>query len=150
MRESDIERLSPEEFVRLTGVKPEIFRRMAAIIQEDENARRLNGGPKKRLLSIEGRVLMMLEYWREYRTYFHIAQSRGISESQTYKIIRRCEDVLAASGQFRLPGRKALAGERGELILIDATETPVERPKKSSGGGIRERRSATRSRRSLS
>jgi hypothetical protein len=30
-----------------------------------------------------------------------------------------------------------------EVILIDATETPVERPKKNKRGGIQARRSAT-------
>jgi hypothetical protein len=31
---------------------------------------------------------MMLEYWREYRTYFHIAQTHGISESAAYRNIK--------------------------------------------------------------
>jgi len=88
----------------------------------------------------------MLEYWREYRTYFHIAQSRNLSESQAWKIIRRCEDVLVKSGKFALPGRKALCQSdmSYEVIMIDATETPVERPQKNSGDGTRARKSATR------
>jgi hypothetical protein len=34
---------------------------------------------------IEDQLLMMLEYWREYRTYFDIGQARGISESAAYR-----------------------------------------------------------------
>jgi hypothetical protein len=51
---------------------------------------------------------MTLEYLREYRTYFHIAQSWGIYESTAYRIIRRVEDTLMRSGKFRLPGKKKL------------------------------------------
>ena len=36
-------------------------------------------GPKPKI-SIEEQVLVTLEYWREYRTYFHIGTSGQISE----------------------------------------------------------------------
>jgi hypothetical protein len=49
------------------------------------------------------------EYWREYRTYFHIGQAYGISESAAYRNIKWCENTLAKSKSFRLPGRKAVA-----------------------------------------
>jgi hypothetical protein len=35
-------------------------------------------GPKPKL-SIEEQVLVTLEYWREYRTYFHIGTSGQLS-----------------------------------------------------------------------
>jgi Helix-turn-helix of DDE superfamily endonuclease len=54
---------------------------------------------------------MMLEYWREYRTYFHIGQAYGLSESAAYRNIKWCENTLAKSKAFRLPGRKAVAFE---------------------------------------
>jgi len=37
---------------------------------------------------MENRVLMALEYMREYRTYFHIGASYGIAESSAYTISR--------------------------------------------------------------
>ena len=90
--------------------------------------------------------MMTLEYLREYRTYFHIGASYGLSESNAYATIRWVEDTLIKSGAFALPGKKALTREAPEtkVILIDATETPVERPKKSSDGTTRARRSGTR------
>jgi hypothetical protein len=51
---------------------------------------------------------MALEYWREYRTYFHIGQSWGVNESTAYRIIRKIEDVLINSRAFSLPGKKKL------------------------------------------
>lgn len=65
------------------------------------------GRPPK--LSVEDQVLMALEYWREYRTYFDIAKSWGIAESNVSRIIRRVEDVLSQSKAFPLPGKKEVA-----------------------------------------
>ena len=76
---------------------------------------------------------MSLEYIREYRSYFHISQSYGLSESSAYKTVKFVEDTLIKHPDFALPGRKALVkSDVGyEIVLIDATETPIERPKKS-------------------
>ena len=146
MRYDQLKDLSLSEFRRLTGVKRELFDEMVVLIQAEEDLCRLRGGKKTRLYGAADRLLMMLEYWREYRTFFHIGQSRGLSESQTWKIIRRCEDILLASKKFRLPGKKALLnGDMDcEVVLVDATESPVERPKKNSVAIILERKSATR------
>ena len=95
---------------------------------------------------MEDQLLMMPGDWREYRTYFHLGQTYGKSESQAYRIIKWCEDTLAQSEAFRLPGRKAAAASERQfdVILIDATETPIERPKKDSGVMTRARKSGTR------
>ena len=68
---------------------------------------------------------MALEYLREYRTYFHIGKSYGLSEPNAYKGIKWVEDSLAKGGAFSLPGRKALAkgAAEHEAVLMDATET---------------------------
>ena len=47
-------------------------------------------GPKS-TISIRDQVLMLLMYYREYRTFFHAASSYGISESQCWKIITGLE-----------------------------------------------------------
>lgn len=132
-------------FRRLTGVKKATFKEMLDVLEAAAVEKKASGGrPGK--LTVQGQLLMMLEYWREYRTYLHIAQSRGISESTAYKNIRWCEDTLIKSGQFTLPGKKALreSGQNYEVVLVDVTETPIERPKKSRGAAIRVRRSGTR------
>jgi len=76
---------------------------------------------------------MTLEYLREYRTYFHIGQSYEVSESTAYKVVRWVEDTLIKNPSFVLPGRKALlkSDMTYEMLLIDATESPIERPKKN-------------------
>jgi hypothetical protein len=85
---------------------------------------------------------MTLEYLREYRTYFHIALSRGISESSCYRNIVWVENVLIKSKEFSLPGKKSLLkhDNHEDFVLIDVTESPIERPKKSRKDIILERK----------
>ena len=89
------------------------------------------GRPTK--LSRADQLLMTLMYWREYRTEFHIAQSYGVSEATVCRTIHKVEDVLVRSGKFRLPGKKALQPSDTvfEVVLVDVSEQPIERPKKA-------------------
>jgi len=52
---------------------------------------------------------------------------------------------LISSGQFTLPGKKALQPSDTviEIIVVDATEQPIERQKKSSAATTAAKRSAT-------
>lgn len=132
-----------EGFRRLTGVKRGTFEVMVTILRVAEAVLKARGG-KPNKLTIEDRLLMALEYLREYRTYFHISRSYGISESACYRNIRWIEDRLIKDKRFSLPGRKALlkSDMEYELVLIDATETPIERPKKDKSASTQEKRSA--------
>lgn len=132
MKFETVKDLDDEKFRRLTGVKRPTFNKMVDILNESIKNRKVNSGRKKKL-NIENSLLMALEYIREYRTYFHVSQSYGVSESSTYKTVRWVEDTLIKHPDFALPGRKALLKSDMEydVVLIDATETPIERPKKS-------------------
>lgn len=122
-----------EGFRRLTGVKRETFEKMMQILREAEKKHKAKGG-KPNKLSLEDRLLMTLEYLREYRTYFHVGSSYGISESACCRNCRWVEDCLIRSKVFSLPGRKALlkSDHEFQVILIDAAESLIERPKKKS------------------
>ena len=67
----------------------------------------------------------------------------GISEGQASKLIRDVESVLIKSGKFSLPSKRVLyeADNEIEFVIIDATESPIERPKKSKKSTIQGRRS---------
>lgn len=144
MKYENLKLASDKDFRRVTGVKRKTFGVMVLLLKEAELKKKANGGrPNK--LSIEDRLLMTLEYMREYRTYLHIATSYGISESNTFENIRWVENVLIQSKEFRLPGRKALlkSDNEFEVVLIDATESPIERPKKNNENFIQAKRSVT-------
>ena len=144
MSYEQVKDLPPAEFKRYCGVQPETFRKMVeAVSSHLSRKRRVTGRPTK--LAVEDQVLMTLEYWREYRTLFHLATSWGLHESSVWRTIRRVEDILTKSRDFKLPGKKKLqpADHEIEFIVVDVAETPVERPKKSSGRTTAGRRSGT-------
>jgi len=144
-RYAGFEMLAAENFRRKTGVSPRTFDKMIEILREAHMKKKRKGGrPNK--LSIEDMLLMGLEYWREYRTYFHIGHDYGLSESNTYQTIKWVENVLIKDGSFSLPGKKALLSDCAEyeVVLKDVTETPIERPKRGKRSTIRERKNVTR------
>ena len=139
-----LEILRENNFRRLTGVEPKTFEKMVEILRSAQVQKKKRGGrPNK--LSIEDMLLMALEYWREYRTYYHIGVNYGLSESNTYYAVKWVEDTLIKDGTFSLPGKKALLDDATELevILPDATETPIERPKRGRKNTTPERKNAT-------
>jgi len=145
MRYADALDFSNEKFRRLTGVKKKTFQKMTGILDEAHVRKKAKGGRPNRL-TVPEMLLMALEYLREYRTYFHIGVNYGLSESNAYKIITWVENTLVKSGAFALPGKKALTGASPDMgvILVDATESPVQRPKKNRNGITPARRSGTR------
>lgn len=128
MRYETIKHLKDTDFKRLTGVQRETFERMLKVVEQGQ---RDFGRPSK--LKRADQLLMTLMYWREYRTEFHIAQSYGISEATVCRTIQKVENALVHSGKFRLPGKKALQSSDTifEVILVDVSEQPIERPKKA-------------------
>lgn len=124
--------LKNEQFRRLTGVKKGTFEVMLEILEKAETERRSQGGPKPKL-SVADMLLLSLEYLREYRTYFHVGTNYGVSESQAIRIHRWVEKELIKDKRFHLPGRKQLLESdlEFEVVLVDAAESPIERPKKN-------------------
>jgi hypothetical protein len=125
-----IQKLNSQDFKRFTGVHKSTFHLMLKAWQEYHVSQSNAGRPTK--LNRPDQLLVALQYWREYRTYFHIAQDWEISEATVCRIIRRVETALMQSGRFRIPGKKHLVKgfKTPDVILIDVTETPIERPKK--------------------
>lgn len=127
------EELKPELFKRLTGVKPDTFKAMLEECELCHEKKKSKGG-KPNKLSVSTQILLMLEYYREYRSMAHMAFDYEVSEATVSRVIKEIESVLIQSGKFSLPSKKALYEDDGvelQYILIDATECPVERPKKS-------------------
>ena len=145
MRYETIKQLKETDFKRLTGVKHETFQMMLDVL---ENKLADFGRPPK--LNRADQLLMTLMYLREYRTEFHIAQTYGVSESTVSRTIRKVEDVLASSKKLSLPGKKALQPSDTifEFVVLDASEQPIERPKKDKNGITAAKRSVTPKKRS--
>ena len=141
-------RLSDGDFKQVIGVEKETYAAMLEVLREAYAAKHTRRG-RHAALATEDILFMTLKYWRQYVTQKELAFEFGLSESSARDWIVWAEDTLAAGGKFSLPGKKALLKDNDiEVVLVDVTESPVERPKKNSAAGIPARRSATPSRRS--
>jgi Helix-turn-helix of DDE superfamily endonuclease len=131
MTYEQVKNLKATEFKRFCGVHPETFKDMVKVLNAEKILQKKSGRPNK--LSTEEQILITLEYWREYRTYFHIGTSWGINETTALRIIRKVENILINSGLFNLPGKKVVQQESEsiEIVVVDVAEHEIERPKKN-------------------
>ena len=121
-------KLSARKFKRFCGVERKTFRLMVRLVKAQQKFKKKPGCPSK--LVVEDQILIALQYWREYRTYFHISLDWKVSESTVFRLVRKIENILIKSRKFSLPGKKKLldAYLDEDLILIDVMESPIERP----------------------
>jgi len=132
MTYDQLKELTAEEFKRFTGVHRPTFEKMVEALSAQERRKKKSGRPPK--LAVVDQLLVALQYWREYRPYFHIAVSWHLSEAAVCRIVHRVEDILIKVPEFHLPGKQKLreSGPQFEVLVLDATESPVERPQKNS------------------
>lgn len=145
----NIKHLSAPSFRRLSGVEPKTFNLMLKAVKADDLKKTKKRGSNRSRpfkLSFEDQILLTLMYYREYRTMFHIAIEYDISEASVSRTINKIENIISKMKQFQLPGKEKLSGTNHsyEVVIVDATESPIERPKKTSIGTIQAKRKSTR------
>ncbi|HPH99449.1 MAG TPA: hypothetical protein PK772_03910, partial [Chitinophagaceae bacterium] len=64
--------------------------------------------------------------------FFDISNQYGISEMHCWRIVTQTDQLLLQSTLFHLPGKKLLHKTENnfEVIVVDVSEHPIERPKK--------------------
>ena len=141
---NNLQRLSASKFKRLCGVSRETFSEMSEVLRPHLERQGRRGGQNK--LSVEDQLLVTLEYWREYRTQFHIATGWGLHETTVGRIIKKVEDVLVKCGKFRLPSQRQLyqPGWEWKVFVVDVGEMEIERPKKNKNATTVASKNATR------
>lgn len=142
----DISHLQGKKFRRATGIYRSVFEEMVNCINDYKISQRKSpniGGISK--LSVENQVLMTVLYWREYRSQENLGLDFHITQSRVSRIICEVENILIKSGSFSLPGKKVLkdANSKYEVVIVDVTETPTERPKKNKSVSTVAKRNAT-------
>ena len=142
--EERIKKLEESKYQELFGVKKETFERMREIMEENYKRKHKKGGctPK---LSVLDKLIIMLQYYREYRTMQAIAFDYDVEKSTVSDAIAWVEETLIRSGQFRLPSKRKLLEKGAELdvVTVDATECEIERPEKNRENITQEKRSGT-------
>lgn len=140
----DLQNLSAGEFKRLCGISRDTFTEMVKVLRPHLERQGQGGGQNK--LSTEDQVLVTLEYWREYRSQFHIGTSWGLHETTVGRIIRKVEDILVKCGKFRLPSKRQMyqPGWEWKVMVVDVGEMEIERPQKNRNTITVASKSATR------
>ena len=147
MRWKQLRRLPPKKFRRLAGVTPAVFAQMraAALASESVSTHPVRGAKRpKPKLGIEDRLLVLLMYYREYRTFAHVGASFGLSEAQAWRLVTDLEVRLLQDGRFHLARKQALRSDtHWQGVVVDVGECAVERPKKNSVRATQAKRSVT-------
>lgn len=118
--------LSDTKFKRLVGVERQTFNEMLACLEQAQASVYQKGGRKLKL-SLADLLMATLQYLREYRTYEQIAADFNIHESNLIRKSHWVENTLIQSG-FHLQKQDI---KEDDIVLIDATEIKVNRPKKT-------------------
>jgi hypothetical protein len=136
-------RLSDEDFKQVIGVKKPTYEEMLAELRTAYAEKHRRRGRHSKL-PLEDILFMALTYWRQYVTQKGLSFEFEIGEATVHDWIVWVEDTLVKCKKFRLPGKKALLDDtKIEIVLVDVTESPVERPKKNKKSGIPAKRSVT-------
>jgi len=136
-------RLKDADFKQIIGVKRETFAAMVETLTIEYQKKHEKGGRKPKL-TLEEQLLMTLKYLRQYVTQKELAYEFEVGEATVHDTIVWVEDTLVKDEKFKLPGKKALLEDDSiEVILVDVTECPVERPKKNNGDGTPAKRKNT-------
>jgi len=141
-----VKELDKSQFMQIFGVTNLVFFRMYRVLLREYRKLHAKGG-KKPTLSVLDKLVITLMYWREYRTYRHIAWDYGVGKSAIGNTVIWVENTLVKSGLFALPSKRIMqkADTDIEIVLIDVTEQPIERPKKGRKNGTQARKSAIQS-----
>jgi len=129
-----LKRLNGDDFKLITGVTREVFQEMLDVLRRKYAEEHSQGGQPG--VSVELRLTLALEYWREYRSFRHMANDHQLAKSMINRAVLWVENILSESPEFKLkdlqerfkPDRENESSI--EVVLIaDVEEQPIERPK---------------------
>ena len=130
---SKVRDLTDKDFKRVVGVKKETFKEMLKVARKHYKDVKVKCGTNRALSAID-ELLMILEYYREYRTFKHLGVDYKISESTAHYIVKKIEKILISHPQFHLEKLQytELQDESNiEIMVVDVRESQCERPKKN-------------------
>ena len=110
-------RLSDKEFKRNVGTTKPVFQMMREILQQAHGKLHQFGG-QPITWSIDDKLLIALQYYREYRTMENIAIDFGCSKCTVFRAVRWVEETLSADGRLQLPGKKALQDGEPKTVVM--------------------------------
>jgi|SRR6478609_708830 len=122
---------NPTIFKRLFGVSVSEFDRILWQVEplwHKRVVKRYKRPGRDYKLELPDMLLMLLLYYRTYTTHIFIGYLFGIDDSRVCRNIRTLEPILAKV--MAITKTRHLKQEEIEDLILDATEQPIERPKK--------------------
>jgi len=136
-------KLKDKDFKQIIGVQKITFNEMVEVLRVAYAEKHKRRG-RHRKLSMEDQLFLSLKYWRQYVTQKELAFEFEVGEATAHDTIVWVENTLVKSGKFSLPGKKALCEDAEiEIVLVDVTESPIERPQKNKKNGTPGKRNDT-------
>ena len=105
--------------------RPAFYLLLEVLERKHSEEHKAGGRPGK--LSVLDRLVIMLQYYKDYSTMGRIAYDYDVSKSTVCEAIDWAEKTLIKHGNLPLPKKRKL--EKTDEISIDVTEMEIERPK---------------------
>lgn len=138
--EKRIIKLKEKDYQKYFGMTKETFETMYKILNEVYKEEHKRGG-RPSVLSVLDKLVIFLQYYREYRSMGNIAFDYGINNSTVCDAIHWAEETLIKNELFHLPSRKRLLNDEAiKQVAVDVTEIEIERPQKNKRNITRARK----------
>lgn len=120
---------SPKKFLRTFGLNRVDFFYLLTLVEKWLRQRALHPkGGHPFVLSAYDYLAITLLYIRQYHTMDSIADEWGVAKGTICKVYNTTITYLVTCGKLRLLSDKDLS--EGDIVVVDATESPINRPKK--------------------
>ena len=119
---------------------------MLTVLREEYAKDHSSGGAPGQ--PVELRLTLTLEYWREYRTYEHMANDHQLPKSTINEMVLWVEKRLSGREEFQLKDLKERfkSDEENniEIVIVDVEEQSIERPVSGQEKSYSGKKNATR------
>jgi hypothetical protein len=139
-----IKNMPASKYKEIFGVEKYVFDRLYRLLCLFYAFQKKSNAGRNPQLSVLDKLVITLQYWREYRTYRHIAFDYGVGKSTIGEAILWVEDAIIASGLCNLKSARELRENPSniKIAIVDVTEQEIERPKRGKKNGVPARKSA--------
>lgn len=150
--EERIKNMPPKKYKEIFGIEKFAFDRMLKILNLKKTFSNPTNVGRNGKLTVLDCLVITLMYWREYRTYRHIAFDYGVGKTTIGNAVLWVENTLIASGACNLKSARELRENPSKIkiAIVDVTEQEIERPKRGKKSGTQARKSVIQSKHSSS
>ncbi len=121
---------SPRDFTRLVGICPATFaiilKKLVAAFEKFHLNEPIRKRGRKSGLELCDQLLLTFLYLRQYDTFLNLGTQFGISESYAQKRFTFISSLLIKA--LDLPEQSSLELSHIQILAVDVTEQPIERP----------------------